>query len=201
MQDFEVILVDFDDSFTMNIAEYLFRHYISYEIIHYSDLTKYKVNDINQKKIIILGPGPGAPNEYVDAKAFVQHFLMKKNTFFLGICLGHQIILNCLGSKLVRRIKPSHGNSRSILLPNWPEFFSHSSNLSKSIEVQEYNSLVVNKKSIKFTEGVDYHWHDDELMMARGRGFLSYQFHPESIGTSGNDIFFNVLKRKEIWLN
>ena len=194
MPDYKISLIDFNDSFSHNILSCLYEMNLGCDLVNYKNidhsLTSHNVN------IIILGPGPGHPRDYNFLLApWLKKWLSNSSVHILGICLGHQIILDFLGFKLYKRISPSHGISKKILIPEWNDYFNLSEQ-SQIIKVQEYNSLFVRPSKSHSNISVDYISIDDEIVMAKNDRFISYQFHPESIGTENSDLFFNFIKRR-----
>ena len=190
MQDCNYFFIDFNDSFSMNIVSELFDLGIHCEYFNCEEIFKIQEKlDANKRNYIILGPGPGSPGEYGMTKKFIQKYYDKTNIRFFGICLGHQILMEFLGATLSPRRMPVHGQTREIHLPHWPEFKNYQG--SRCLTVQEYNSLCVNSNAnlhkIEFVEI------DSEVIMARSQNFISYQFHPESVGTSRPKLFFEFL--------
>ena len=69
--------------------------------------------------------------------------------------------------------------------------------LPRRITVQKYNSLTVklNKNDCEALEEKGFYLYLDshELVMSRHKRLLTYQFHPESIGTTCPQLFFKPL--------
>lgn len=167
----KILIIDFEDSFTYNIANVLYPHEKSIKVFKHLDFFSGAMNEVllsDKKHAVILGPGPGHPLEYQVYFEKIKILLEKENIFVMGICLGHQILGLIKGDKILDSIHKVHGQSVEI------EFDG------KKVEVQRYNSLSV------WSENREV----DVSVFARG---VSYQFHPESIGTSDNDIFFKSL--------
>ena len=88
--------------------------------------------------------------------------------YVMGICLGHQIMARVCGYEVKKSTVQMHGQSVEI-------FFN-----GVSTRVQRYNSLSV------------FHG-NDEISICEYKNAISYQFHPESVGTLQNDLFFRDL--------
>jgi anthranilate/para-aminobenzoate synthase component II len=167
----KIIIIDFEDSFTYNIANILFRYekkiiVVSHKLF-FSKLSKELLSS-DRRHAVILGPGPGHPDQYKDYYQDIKNILLAANIYTMGICLGHQILGTILGHQVKHLSDPVHGQAIEC------EFDG------RKILVQKYNSLgvFVNKELkdiIRYPNGV------------------SYQFHPESIGTSENELFFKEL--------
>jgi anthranilate/para-aminobenzoate synthase component II len=183
------IIIDYDDSFTFNIANQLKLLNVDSTVIHYSKLPHLSL--IHAKKIVLIhGPGPGHPDEYHEYFDLIQGYLNSPFILNVGICLGHQIFHTLWGHKISHAKKPVHGESYQIEIPHWDMFDRNT--WGKSFQVQRYNSLVVQSESI-IQAKESHHQHfvlDGEITMSQFTNGFSYQFHPESIGTSCPSVFF-----------
>lgn len=176
----EILIIDFNDSFTYNIAEVVGEFSSSVEVIHFQKVTKANLSD-NSKQVIILGPGPGHPHEYFDQlKDLIETAKAKTNIYLMGVCLGHQLYSLSVGLKVERAKRPIHGESMEV------ECFD-----GKKRWVQYYNSLCV-KGEFDLTKSLVNEF--DEIHSLRDERLLSYQFHPESVGTSYPSYFFGPLR-------
>ena len=168
----KIYIIDFEDSFTFNIATELYAYEKSIVVVSHQDFFMPKNLLFVQEKIktptaIILGPGPGNPYEYQDYFTSIKDLKNNPNLFIMGICLGHQILALVDGLKIKQSNKPTHGGQVKINFEN------------KNILVQRYNSLAVfeSEKSLK------------EVQVRQWTRGVSYQFHPESIGTENRHLF------------
>ena len=171
-------IVDFEDSFTYNIACELNAFLKNIEVVHYETFFR---RDIIFSELtgIILGPGPGHPNEYKKYYRKIESLLENKNIILMGICLGHQLICDILGFEILTSMNIVHGESCIV------DFYGQ-----KEI-VQRYNSLAVyNSKHLDLKHFSYSSFFDHELMILEGDRFFSLQFHPESIGTKNPVRFF-----------
>lgn len=167
----KIFIIDFDDSFTHNIASVLFPIEEKISVTNVHDFFNHHYESFlhdENPRAIILGPGPGHPDIY--QKYFRKIEMLRKNesVYIMGICLGHQILGLMDGKKVLRSSEQIHGQSITI---NFKDTF---------LKVQRYNSLAV----------VEGNFNQDIRRFPRG---ISYQFHPESIGTENNLIFFEEL--------
>lgn len=187
----EVIIVDFFDSFTYNIASEVFRLGLSVTVERNAIAVLKKLEKIEKKKVLILGPGPGHPDDYKNLFPLIEKLFDNKYLNFLGICLGHQIIWRIKGEEVCKSIRPIHGMAVPFKIPPWEDYFNRP-DFGLETMVQRYNSLVVkssekNRKNFSFSSG--------EVMAGKFERGLTYQFHPESIGTLNSNIFFEPLKK------
>ena len=143
---------------------------------------------------MVLGPGPGHPSVYQKIwQAPLEKLLKAKHVFVMGICLGHQLIFMHEGLEVMHAKSPAHGKIFQYALPSqWQKLAFDS-----MISVQRYNSLAViceelNVKSLT-KKGYMVLCQEDELVMAHNRRLISYQFHPESVGTIYPHKFFGPI--------
>ncbi len=186
-----VYLFDFEDSFTFNIANEIWTHFKKeVEVLRFAELLNFEPADQDQ---IILGPGPGHPDEYHKIFPKVKSILNNSSVRVCGICLGHQIIWSILGGDVLHSKRPLHGQAVSLELNSyWQKFFRTKKD---SLFVQRYNSLVVDVSSLD--QKVISEWNclysEDELMASAQGNCVSFQFHPESIGTEDSQNILSCL--------
>lgn len=165
----DIIIIDFEDSFTYNISNILFQNSFQSQVIHYKKFFKNDVInsiiDSKSKKVIILGPGPGHPDEYKEILDDLCRLSRCDHIFIMGICLGHQLLALRDGLTIKVASIQYHGQSVEIKY------------LDKIFRVMKYNSLAVFENNI-------------EVEIRKSSHYISYQFHPESVGTSQSIIFF-----------
>ena len=180
-----ILIIDFDDSFTFNIASSLSGMGVESLVIFFKDYID-NFQDFSCYKYIIWGPGPGHPSEYASSlRKIFDEVLNDLNYCHLGICLGHQLIMQYLGAKIIKREKPHHGFSKLLNLDqSWQKILKTSS----EIQVQFYNSLIAELGSKCGNQLII----DDELMAYYDKNILSYQFHPESVATRDSSLFFQA---------
>lgn len=176
MAQAKITIIDFEDSFTFNIATELYAYEKDIVVISHDEFFAQKnlhkfLSELKQKSAIILGPGPGSPEEYEHYFSFIKELRDNPNIFLMGICLGHQVLALIDGLSVRRSQRPMHGEQVKINFDNL------------NILVQRYNSLAVyeSPRSIK------------ELQIRQFLRGISYQFHPESIGTENRYLFFESL--------
>lgn len=191
-----IYLCDFEDSFTYNIYSEVLELGLKIEVISYKKINRLleRVLPLGEKFILILGPGPGHPSDYHEIKEKISKLMENENIMLFGICLGHQLICEALGLSVERALVPKHGESIELnLKEDEAKIFS----LPQKLSVQRYNSLAVlqNIETEKIIThlGLEAFFHEKELMLLKGERFISYQFHPESVGTTYRSRFFRAL--------
>ncbi len=193
-----IYLYDFEDSFTYNIYSEIVTNYPN---VHIEVISKKRIlghlqtiATKNDKVALIFGPGPGHPNQYKDLEICIKRLMNKTNVYLMGICLGHQLLWQTKGLEVSIGYTPVHG--QSTVYPLSKELIDIFDG-NKEIEVQRYNSLTVkvDKTSLKELTKQKYKCLavNDELILSCNERFLSYQFHPESIGTTCPKQFFKPL--------
>lgn len=186
------ILFDFADSFTFNIASILHRLGISFQVISLKDafcvLEQLALH--KKRKVIIFGPGPGTPQDYSFLFPAIRPLLKRPYYFHMGICLGHQLLATLRGYQIERCSHPCHGQREKFIIPPWPDIFPRHY-IDQKILVQRYNSLRVKRDG-----PLEDKWPlTGEIMACRFKGGVSFQFHPESVGTSCPYLFFNTITK------
>ena len=186
----KIILIDNYDSFTFNLYHYLSSLKVNVDVIRNDQITS---NEILKRKYnkIVISPGPGNPNQSGNCLKIVRS-LHKKIPIF-GVCLGHQIIGQAFGSKIVQARKLMHGKTSKILSKKKGLL----RNLPKTFEATRYHSLIIDKKSLSKDLEITAETQDGLIMGVRHKKYRVHgvQFHPESIKTKvGIKILKNFIK-------
>jgi anthranilate synthase/aminodeoxychorismate synthase-like glutamine amidotransferase len=185
-----LLLIDNYDSFVHNLARYFERLGQTTHVVR-NDITNVERIRAMRPNAIVLSPGPCTPTEAGTSLEIVRS--LHRETPILGVCLGHQIIAEALGGKVVRAAAPVHGRSSNIR-HDGSGLFAH---LPSPLAVGRYHSLVV-KPSALPSELRPSAWTDDDVLMAFEHVELpvyGVQFHPESILTAhGYDLLANFLR-------
>lgn len=183
----KLLLIDNYDSFTHNISEYLYSLKQNVKIVRND---KFNLNDIKKFNKIIISPGPGNPDESGKCLELVNRYY--KSKAILGICLGHQIIGQSLGGKIITAKKIMHGKMSKII-HNKKDLFK---NMPSKVYGTRYHSLIIEKKSLPKCFEVTAKTDDGIIMGIKHKYYKIYgiQFHPESIKTTnGKKIIKNFV--------
>jgi anthranilate synthase component II len=189
-----VLVLDNYDSFVYNLAQYVGE--IADEVIvkRNDEVNLPAVRRLSPDKIII-SPGPGTPADprYFGVCAEVLRKISSE-TPTLGVCLGHQGIVQSFGGKIVRAKKLRHGKTSPIKHDGKGIFRG----LDNPLEATRYHSLVADRRTLPDSLEVTARSEDDgEIMAVRHRVFPieGVQFHPESILTvHGHRMIENFLE-------
>ena len=186
----KIILIDNYDSFTFNLYHYLSSLRINVEVSRNDQITSKEILKKRYHKIVI-SPGPGNPNQSGNCLKIVKS--LHKKIPILGVCLGHQIIGQVFGSKIVQTKKLMHGKTSKIISKK----IGLLKNLPKTFEATRYHSLIIDKKSLSKDLEITAETKDGLIMGVRHKKYNVHgvQFHPESIKTKiGIKILKNFVK-------
>ena len=174
----KIILIDNYDSFTFNLYHYLSSLKVNVDVIRNDQITSKEILKKKYDKIVI-SPGPGNPNQSGNCLKIVKSLYRKIP--ILGVCLGHQIIGQVFGSKIVQARKLMHGKTSKILSKKTGIL----KNLPKTFEATRYHSLIIDKKSLSKDLQITAETKDGLIMGVRHKKYPVHgvQFHPESIKT------------------
>ena len=182
-----VILVDNYDSFTYNLYQLLGEIGENVVVIRNDEVNKEIVQELIPDAILI-SPGPCTPDQAGNSMEIIDLFLGKIP--ILGICLGHQCIVQVMGGKIIKATKPVHGKKTKIFHANSGLF----KNMKKNFYAVRYHSLIADKETLPVELSISS-WTEDGVIMAvenEEKKIFGIQFHPESIDTEfGKDILLN----------
>ena len=174
----KILLVDNYDSFTFNLYHYLSSLKTNVEVIRNDKINSKEIIKRKYEKIVI-SPGPGNPNQAGNCISIVKS--LYKKIPILGVCLGHQIIGQVFGSKILEAKKLMHGKT-SLIISNKIGILENS---PKKFEATRYHSLIVDKKTLSKDLVITAETKDGVIMgiMHKKYNVHGVQFHPESIKT------------------
>jgi anthranilate synthase/aminodeoxychorismate synthase-like glutamine amidotransferase len=184
-----VLVLDNYDSFTYNLVQYLGELGSEIEVVRNDHAT---VDDllIRGYDRVIVSPGPCTPDEAGISLEAVRRFPMA-SVPTLGVCLGHQALVQAWGGKVVRH-QPVHGRTTKIDHDGKTIFRG----LRVPLEVGRYHSLVAHPA---LPDVLERSAGAGEVVMAvrhRDLPAEGVQFHPESVLTEqGRELLANFLAR------
>jgi len=176
-----------------NIAQILGKLEVQPTVVRNDKISVESVKIMNPDAIII-SPGPGHP---ADRRYFGNCTDIIINLGpeipIMGICLGHEGIVDAFGGNITNAKNVRHGKT-SLIKYDSSRLFD---NVSNPFKATRYNSLVADPKGIPSCLEVTAKAIDDgEVMGVRHRRHLieGIQFHPESVLTAeGPKIFQNFI--------
>lgn len=185
-----VLLIDNRDSFTFNLAEAFERLGCAVRTLRNTVAAGEALAAARRARaLIVLSPGPGAPREAGCCLALVA-LARAERMPLLGICLGHQAIVEEAGGAIGPAPAPVHGKATAIV----HDGAGPMRGLESPLGVARYHSLCARDVPGRFT----VHAALDGMAMALsdpGARQTGLQFHPESILTRhGDAILANVLE-------
>ena len=182
----KILLIDNYDSFTFNLYHYISSLKVTVDVVRNDKINS---NEILKKKYnrIVMSPGPGNPTQSGNCINILK--TLHKELPFLGVCLGHQIIGQVFGSKIIQAKKLMHGKTSKINSKK----IGILKNLPKTFEATRYHSLIIDKKTLSNQLEITAETDDGIIMGVQHKKYNIHgvQFHPESIKTR---IGINILK-------
>lgn len=178
----KILLLDNRDSFVEILAEQFRRSGVKIDVIRPDAAA---ASDLQNYDALVISPGPGAPHEAVESRRmFVA--AMSQNKSVLGVCLGHQLIAQYFGAKIVKDPVPSHGTT-SAIVHNASGIFA---GVVANSQVMRYHSLTVSPASVPHELEVTARSTDGAVMAIAHRNLpiQGVQFHPESILSEAGDL-------------
>jgi anthranilate synthase/aminodeoxychorismate synthase-like glutamine amidotransferase len=175
-----LLLIDNYDSFVHNLARYFERLGQVTHVVRNDAIDVGAVREL-RPSAIVLSPGPCTPREAGVSLELVRE--LHAQTPILGVCLGHQVIAEALGGRVVRASVPVHGQA-SVIQHCGSGLFD---GLPSPMRVGRYHSLVAEPTSLVKPLRPTA-WTTDGVVMALEHCTLplfGVQFHPESILTEG----------------
>jgi len=187
----KILILDNYDSFTYNLVQYI--EELAGEKVTVMRNDKITVAEVGAYDTIILSPGPGLPVDAGIMPELIKVYQFSKR--ILGVCLGHQAIIESFGGTIRNLSRVYHGVATNInQTENKSVLFK---DISKTYTAGRYHSWSSVKddipKELQIT-GVD---DQGEIMAIQHVRLPIYgvQYHPESIMTAvGKKILANFLQ-------
>ncbi|HEX5471389.1 MAG TPA: aminodeoxychorismate/anthranilate synthase component II [Lacipirellulaceae bacterium] len=175
-----LLLIDNYDSFVHNLARH-FERLGQATVVARNDAVDVPAVREMRPDAIVISPGPCTPSEAGVSLDLVRE--LHATVPILGVCLGHQVITEALGGRVVRAPAPVHGQA-SVIEHCGTGLFD---GLPSPMRVGRYHSLVAESTSL-IEPLRPTAWTGDGVVMALEHAALpvfGVQFHPESILTEG----------------
>ncbi|QHE51096.1 aminodeoxychorismate/anthranilate synthase component II [Pontibacillus sp. HMF3514] len=184
-----IIMIDNYDSFTYNLVQYIGELGLEV-VVRKNDQISIKEMESLQPEAIVISPGPCTPNEAGVSLEVVKHFAGKIP--ILGVCLGHQVIVQALGGSIGRVEQLYHGKA-SRMIHDGKSIYHQ---LPNPLQAGRYHSLIAKGEEVPKSLEVTARDSAGEVMGVRHRDFAieGIQFHPESILTEhGKQMLINFM--------
>ncbi len=184
-----LLLIDNYDSFTYNLVQAF--------LVLGADVRVYRNDEISVAEALKLepthlciSPGPGRPEDAGVSLAMLAAF--EKRVPILGVCLGHQSLVQHFGGRIVAADRLMHGKT-SMIDHDGATIYA---GLSRPFQAGRYHSLSAEDASLPAVLTVTARSEQGEIMGVRHRTLPieGVQFHPESVLTpEGNRLLGNFL--------
>jgi anthranilate synthase/aminodeoxychorismate synthase-like glutamine amidotransferase len=184
-----ILMIDNYDSFTYNLVQYMGELGAELEVYRNDQISIEEIEQRAPRKIVI-SPGPCTPSKAGISKEVIKHFAGRIP--LLGVCLGHQSVVEAFGGEIIKAKKLMHGKTSMISHDNRTIF----KGLPDPFEATRYHSLVVNRANLPDCFEITAESDDGEIMGVRHKKLAveGVQFHPESILTvHGKDLLKNFI--------
>jgi anthranilate synthase/aminodeoxychorismate synthase-like glutamine amidotransferase len=185
-----ILLLDNYDSFTYNLA-HLFGELGAEVAVLRNDAVGADDAERLAPEYLVISPGPGRPADAGATLEIVRRLAPTRPT--LGVCLGHQAIVEAFGGQIGPARELVHGKA-CVVRHDGRGLFA---GLPEELEVGRYHSLAAT--TIPGVLQATAHADDGEVMAVRHRELPidGVQFHPESVLTpNGREIAQNFLERR-----
>lgn len=189
-----IVMIDNYDSFTYNLYQLIGTMYEDIRVFRNDAVTIEELEQMNPEAIII-SPGPGYPADAGISIQAIKHFATQIP--ILGVCLGHQAIVEAFGGKIIKAKQLMHGKSSVIEIASNSNLFE---GLPDKIIVARYHSLIADSACNPDCLMVTARDEAGQIMAVEHRVYKVFgvQFHPESILTpDGKKMIGNFLKNIE----
>lgn len=185
----QVILLDNFDSFTYNLVDEFARRDTEVTVFR-NDVPADRIFDraADTRTLLVISPGPGHPREAGCSIEVIRRALGRIP--LLGVCLGHQALIEALGGTVVRAAAPMHGKASRVTHDGTGPF----EGLPSPTPVGRYHSLAAGTLPDELAPIAAA---DDVVMAVSHRAAPAFgvQFHPESVLTpAGGQMIDNVIR-------
>ena len=184
-QSFEhvrMLLIDNYDSFTYNLVQ-AFAAMGASVMVYRNDAITVEESRQLEPTHLVISPGPGRPEDAGVSLDMIGAWAGKLPV--LGVCLGHQSIVQQHGGEIVRAGRLMHGKT-SMVKHDGETIFS---GISNPFEVGRYHSLCAENETLPDSLVVTAQTERGEIMGVRHKTLPieGVQFHPESVLTPEGD--------------
>jgi phenazine biosynthesis protein phzE len=182
-----ILVIDAEDAFTGMLAQQIRSLGAEVVVTLHDDSPAPSAYDLT-----IVGPGPGDPRRYDDPKiatlrAIVRRLLADHRPF-IAVCLGHQVLADILGLRLIRKAVPGQGRQRRI------DLFGQDRRVGFYNSFAAHTTQRVHRLGPHGTVEASFDADTGEVHALRGARFRSVQFHPESVlSVDGMEILAEAL--------
>ncbi len=188
--DVRMLLIDNYDSFTYNLVQAFAALGADVRVYRNDAITVAEALELEPTHLVI-SPGPGRPEDAGISLDMIEAFA--ERVPLLGVCLGHQCLVNFFGGNIVRAERLMHGKT-SMVEHDGKTIYG---GLSQPCEVGRYHSLCAEHESLPDQLELTAETDRGEIMGVRHKTLPleGVQFHPESVLTpEGDALMANFLR-------
>ena len=188
-----MLLIDNYDSFTYNLVQ-AFAAMGAAVMVYRNDAISVAESVALEPTHLVISPGPGRPEDAGVSLDMIGAWAGKVP--ILGVCLGHQSIVQQHGGEIVRAERLMHGKT-SMVQHDGESIFA---GLSNPFEVGRYHSLCAEHETLPDELAVTAQTERGEIMGVRHKTLRieGVQFHPESVLTPEGDALMANFMRQEV---
>ena len=186
----KILLIDNYDSFTYNLVQ-AFLILGARVDVHRNDAITVDEALSQRHTHLVISPGPGTPRDAGVSMSMIQAFAGRIP--ILGVCLGHQSLVEVFGGRVVRAPRLMHGKVSPVTHDGKGLF----AGLPQEFEAGRYHSLIAAPEDMPSVLDVTARTAEGEIMGVRHKSLPieGVQFHPESVLTpEGPRLMGNFLK-------
>ena len=173
-----LLLIDNYDSFTYNLVQAFLVLGADVRVHRNDQITVQEARALAPTHLCV-SPGPGTPAEAGVSEDMIRAFAGRIPV--LGVCLGHQALVEVYGGAIVRAERLMHGKTSRVHHDGRGIF----AGLPNPFDAGRYHSLIAKRESVPAELEVSAWTAEGEVMGVRHErlGVEGVQFHPESILT------------------
>ena len=189
----KMLMIDNFDSFTYNLVQG-FRTQGAEVIVFRNNAINIEQAQALEPTHLVISPGPGRPTDAGVSMQLIQYF--GPTIPILGVCLGHQCIVEAFGGKIGYAQQLMHGKT-SIIQHDQATIFT---DLDNPLVAGRYHSLAADSTTFPKSLDISATTKDNEIMAVRHKTYSieGVQFHPESILTPlGEKLMHNFLQQEK----
>ncbi|MEK6248922.1 MAG: aminodeoxychorismate/anthranilate synthase component II [Planctomycetales bacterium] len=189
----KIVILDNYDSFTYNLYQYVGELSGPPQVFRNDQITIDQLKEIGPDRLIVSpGPGDAGDPDYfgICREAILE---LGHQVPILGVCLGHQGIVQAFGGTVKKGAAPMHGKTSYIFHDNQGMF----AGLPRAFEVMRYHSLIADPDTMPDCLEITAWTSDNVIMGIKHRKFPieGVQFHPESVGSPlGKQLLQNFIE-------
>ena len=173
-----LLLIDNYDSFTYNLVQ-AFLVLGAEVLVHRNDAITVAQAEALEPTHLCISPGPGTPRDAGVSMDMIRAFAGRIPV--LGVCLGHQALVEVYGGSISRAARVMHGKTSRVVHDGRGIF----AGMPNPFEAGRYHSLIAREDSVPPVLEVAARTEEGEIMGVRHLELAveGVQFHPESILT------------------